>query len=161
MAQTRRHVQTYIGVTEYWRLQREAAARGATISKCTADCLREYFALRTELATAIETPGEPGEPHQGAIIHSLLARSEERLVATLDRRTTEVLGELPRLRSMLDRLVLMYLIHTPEIPQELRDGAIASANRRYANYQRAVTERFADEAHADAPPKNIEKQAAD
>src|SRR5712692_3930611 len=113
MAQTRRHVQTYIGVAEYWRLQREAAARGATISKCTADCLREYFALRTELATAIETPGEPGEPHQGTVIHSLLARSEERLVATLDRRTTEVLGGLRLIQSMLDRLVRVYLVHTP------------------------------------------------
>src|SRR5439155_12573092 len=47
MSQGRRHVQTYIGVTDYARLQREAAARGATISKCAADCLREYFPLRT------------------------------------------------------------------------------------------------------------------
>ena len=140
MPQSRRHVQTYIAAAEYWRLQREAAARRATISKCTADCLREYFALRTELATAIETPGEPGEPHQGTVIHSLLARSEERLVATLDRRTAEVLGELRRLSSMLDRLVLMYLIHTPEVPQELRDGAIASAKRRYTNYLHAVSD---------------------
>ena len=157
MSQTRRHVQTYIGSAEYWRLQREATARGATISKCTADCLREYFALRTELATAIETPGEPGEPHQGAIIHSLLARSEERLVATLDRRTAELLGELRCVRSMLDRLALMYLIHTPEVPQELRDGAIASANRRYANYQRAVTERLASDDRARPKPKDTEE----
>ena len=148
-------METALRQAEYWRLQREAAARGATISKCTADCLREYFALRTELATAIETPGQPGEPHHGAIIHSLLARSEERLVATLGRRTAELLGELRRAPSMLDRLVLMYLIHTPEVPQELRAGAIASANRRYANYQRAVTERFAD--NAGAGPKDTEK----
>ena len=140
MPQTRRHVQTYLGAAEYWRLQREASARRATISKCTADCLREYFALRTELATAIETPGEPGDPHQGAVVHSLLARSEERLAATLDRRTVELLGELRRVQSMLDRLALMYLIHTPEIPQELRAGAIASANRRYANYRQTVSE---------------------
>ncbi len=140
MPQTRRHVQTYIGSAEYWRLQREATARSATISKCTADCLREYFALRTELATAIETPGEPGDPHQGAVIHSLLARSEERLVATLDRRTTEVLSELRLVQSMLDRFVLMYLAHTPEVPLELRAGAIASANQRYANYRQAVND---------------------
>jgi len=144
MAQTRRHVQTYIGVAEYWRLQREAAARGSTISKCAADCLREYFALRAELATAIETPGEPGEPHQGPVIHSLLARSEERLVATLDRRTTEVLGGLRRVNSLLDRLVLMYLIHTPEVPPQLHAGAIASANRRYANFRQAVSDMVAE-----------------
>src|SRR5207237_4324881 len=69
MTQGRRHVQTYIGVTDYGRLQGEAAARNATISKCAADCLREYFALRAELATALETAGEPGDPHHGAIIH--------------------------------------------------------------------------------------------
>lgn len=97
-------------------------ARRSTISKCIADCLGEYFALRTELATAIETPGQAGEPHQGAIIHSLLARSEERVVATLDRRTAEVLGDLQRVQTMLDRLVLTYLAHTPEVPGDLRES---------------------------------------
>lgn len=155
MSQTRRHVQTYIGAAEYWRLQREASARGATISKCTADCLREYFALRTELATAIETPGEPGEPYQGTIIHSLLARSEERLVATVDRRTTELLGELQRLQAMFDRLVQLYLYYTPEVPQELRAGAVASANRRYANYRNAVNELLADRDAAEPARKSV------
>jgi len=31
---------------------------------------------------------------------------------------------------MLDRLVQPYLVHTPEVPPELRYGAMASANRR-------------------------------
>jgi hypothetical protein len=146
MPATRRHLQAYIGTAEYWRLQREAAARGATISKCTADCLREYFALRAELATAIETPGVPGEPHQGAIIHSVLARSEERLVATLDHRATEILTELRRVLHMIDRLAMMYLQHTPEIPSQLRDGAAASANRRYGHYVAGVGERVAEDA---------------
>jgi len=150
MSQPRRHVQTYLGVADYGRLHREAAARGATISKCAADCLREYFALRAELATALEMPGEPGGPHQGVVIHSLLARSEERLVATFDRRSTEILRELRRVSSMLDRLVQLYLVHTPEIPQELRDGAIASANRLYASYQRAVSERVAEADRVEA-----------
>ncbi len=158
MSQGRRHVQTYIGVTDYARLQREAAARGATISKCAADCLREYFALRAELATALETPGEPGAPHQGVVIHSLLARSEERLVATFDRRTTDVLRELRRVSSMLDRLVQLYLAHTPEVPSELRDGALASANRRYASYQRAVSDRVAEADRAEAAPQDADKE---
>ena len=143
MTQGRRHVQTYIGLIDYGRLQRDAPARNAMISKCAADCLREYFALRAELATALETAGEPGDPHHGAIIHSLLARSEERLVATFDRRSTEILRELRRVSRMLDRLVQLYLVHTPEVPPELRDGAIASANRRYENYRRAMTEALA------------------
>lgn len=157
MTSDRRHVQTYLGTAEYWRLQREAAARGTTISKCVADCLLEYFALRTELATAIAAPGELGAPHQGVIIHSLLARSEERLAATLDRRSEELLHEVRLLRIMLDRFVQLYLSHTPEVPQELRDGAIASANRRYANYQRAVTERLAETDRAGAKPDSAEE----
>lgn len=41
----------------------------------------------------------------------------------------------------------MYLLHTPEIPQELRDGAVAGANRWYTNYVAAVNDRIAgDEA---------------
>ena len=51
---------------------------------------------------------------------------------------------------MLDRLVHLYLVHTPEVPQELRDSAIASANRRYASYQRAVTEKVAEADRAEA-----------
>src|SRR2546425_11261958 len=137
MSQGRRHVQTYIGVTDYGRLHREAAARRSTISKCTADCLREYFALRAELATAIETPGLPGDPHDGAIIHSLLARSEERIVATIDRRTTEILGELRREQTMLERLVQLYLYHTPEVPHERRGAAAGRARRRDTKFPAA------------------------
>src|SRR2546425_11003955 len=134
MSQGRRHVQTYIGVTDYGRLHREAAARRSTISKCTADCLREYFALRAELATAIETPGLPGDPHDGAIIHSLLARSEERIVATIDRRTTEILGELRCEKAMLERLVQLYLYHTPGMPHERPGAAGGAARQRDTKY---------------------------
>jgi hypothetical protein len=135
----RHHVQSYLGPDTYARLRREAAARQTTISKCTADCLDEYFALRTELATAIESPGQPGDPHQGRVIHALLARSEERLVATLDRQAREILGELRRLQGMLDRQVMLYLIHTPEIPPDYRSSAVADAQRRYASYGQAVS----------------------
>ncbi len=148
----RRHVQTYVGPDTYARLRREAAARHATISKCTADCLDEYFALRTELATAIEAPGQPGEPHHGTIIHALLARSEERVVATLDRQATEILGELRRVQVMVDRQVMLYLLHTPEIPPDLRGEAVADAQRRYTNYGQQVSrllERTTERAHGE------------
>jgi len=51
---------------------------------------------------------------------------------------------------MLDRLVQLYLAHTPEVPPELRNGAIASANRLYASYQRAVSDRVAEADRAEA-----------
>jgi hypothetical protein len=46
---------------------------------------------------------------------------------------------------MIDRLALMYLIHTPKIPEELRDGAFATAKLRYTNYRRAVDKKLATE----------------
>ena len=82
MAHLRREVHSYLSPSDYRRLEQEAAARGASVSKCVADCLGEYFALRVEMASVVAAPGQLGEPHQG-LIHSLLARTEERLAATL------------------------------------------------------------------------------
>ena len=39
---------------------------------------------------------------------------------------------------MIDRLVLVYFVHTPEVPAELKDAAVATARRRYTNWRRAV-----------------------
>ena len=39
----------------------------------------------------------------------------------------------------------MYLIHMPEISDELRDGAGATARRRCTNYLRAVDRKLAKE----------------
>jgi hypothetical protein len=35
-------------------------------------------------------------------------------------------------------LVLLYFVHTPEVPAELKDAAVATARRRYTNWRRAV-----------------------
>lgn len=121
------------------QLQQEAAARRISLSAAVTDCLCEYFALRLEMASAVTVPGKPGERHTG-LIHSLLARTEERLAATVDARAAELGDDLRVLRSMVDRLVQLYLVHTPEVVRELRAGAVASANRRYANYRQAVSE---------------------
>jgi hypothetical protein len=124
---------------EYRQLQLEAAGRGATLGGCAGECLREYFALRAEMASAVTAPGRPGERHTG-LIHSILARTEERLVATLDARSAELGDGQRRLEGMLDRLVQLYLVHTPEVAPEHRAGAVASATRRYGNYRRALGE---------------------
>jgi hypothetical protein len=135
----RRTIYTRLEPTDYRHLRQEAGARGVTVAACVADCLREYFALRTEMATAVTGPGQPGARHTG-MIHSLLARSEERLAATLDARTGEIIDELQLVASMLDRLAQLYLLHTPEVARELHAGAVASANRRYASYRQAVSD---------------------
>ena len=125
------------------RLQQEAAARGISTMACAGDFLREYLALRAEMATAVSEPGKPGERHTG-LIHSLLARSEERLAATFEAHATELASGQRRLESMVDRFVQLYLAHTPEIPHELRAGAGASAQRRYGNYRQTVSEFIAN-----------------
>lgn len=135
-------VSTRLASVEHRQLHQEAAARNVTVSACIADCLREYFTLRVEMASAVTAPGQPGERHTG-LIHSLLARTEERLAATLDAHATALSEDLRRLESMLVRLVQLYLVHTPEVARERHADAVASANRRYANYRQAVMELLA------------------
>ncbi len=138
----RREIHSYVPLADYQRLQQEAAARGASLSKCVADCLREYLALRAEMAGIAAAPGELGEPQQG-LIHTLLARTEERLAATLEahaERTAQLQETLRMIESMLDRLAVLYLIHTPELPDERRDGAVAAAKRRYQKWRHAVAQ---------------------
>ena len=92
------------------------------------------------MASVVAAPGQLGEPHQG-LIHSLLARTEERLAATLKahgERTAALEDAVQAVRAMIDRLVLLYFVHTPEVPAELKDAAVATARRRYTNWRRAV-----------------------
>ncbi len=138
MAAMRDHVQAYVDRPEKQRLQREAAARGISVSQCVADCLREYFAWREEMAASIDTPGQPGDAHGRGPIQVLLARTESRLAATLDARVRELVGELVLLQSMIDRQTVSYFLHTPEVAPELHAGALASATRRYRNWRRTV-----------------------
>ena len=134
----RDHVQAYVERPEKLRLQREAAARGVSVSQCVTDCLREYFAWREEMAAAIDTPGQPGAPHRGGPIHARLTRTESRLAATLDARFRDLVGDVILLQSMIDRQIVSYFLHTPEVAPELQTGAMASATRRYRNWRRAV-----------------------
>src|SRR5438093_11635976 len=103
MSAMRDHVQAYVERAEKQRLQREAAARGISVSQCVTDCLREYFAWREAMAAVIDNPGNPGEAHRRGPIQVLLARMESRLAATLDARVRERAGALVLLQIMLDR----------------------------------------------------------
>ena len=141
MTTLRRLIHGRVDPDDHRQLQQEAAAWRVSMTACVGDCLREYFALRIEMASAVAAPGKPGERHTG-LIHSILARTEQRLVATLDARATELRHELRRLEIMLDRLVLAYLLHTPEVPRELQPSAWTSANRRYANYRKFVDQQL-------------------
>lgn len=143
MSTLRRLIHGRVDPADHRQLQQEAAARGVSMTGCVGDILREYFALRVEMASVMTAPGQPGDRHTG-LIHSLVARSEERLAATLEARTMELGDRLQRLEVMLDGLVRFYLVHTREVPPEDQVSANASANRRYAKYRRFVGERLGE-----------------
>jgi hypothetical protein len=120
-------------------LHREAEVRGISLTKCVGDIIREYFALRQEMLSIIKAPGAPADAHVG-LVHSLVARMQDRLAVMLATRAEELRRGHRRIEAMMDWLVQMYLAHTPEVPEERRPAAIAAAQRRYRNWRRAVAE---------------------
>lgn len=157
MKRMRRPVYSHLDPADYRQLRHEAAARGISLTACIADCLREYFAFRAEMATTTAPQGH--SPGHTGLIHSLFARVEERLAATLDAYADDRNDEFRRLETMLDRLVVLYLVHTPEVPHEIHGAAVASANRRYGNYRQAVSELIAKGGINGAGTVNIPGEA--
>ena len=137
----RGEVHAYLAPEDYARLRLEALARGVSLSRCAGDCLAEYFALRREMATAFETPDQAGTLTPSRVIHVLLAQTEQRLVATMERYgedLTAARAELAAVLAMLDRSEFTYLCYTPEVPPEARDRAYASGQQRFVSWRRAV-----------------------
>jgi hypothetical protein len=138
---TRREVHAYLLPEDYRRLRLEASARGVSLSRCAGDCLAEYFGLRQEMATAFEAPHQAETLAPPRVIHILLAQTEQRLVATMERYgedLTAVRAELAAVLAMLDRSQLTYLCYTPEVPPAARDQAQASGQRRFTHWRQAV-----------------------
>jgi hypothetical protein len=133
MAKLKFHeLRAYVKPEDYRRLEKEASVRGLSLSKTVRHCLMEYLNLRQELATAIEQPGKAGDEHTGTIIHTLLARTEERLAATIERqedRLRQLQDQLLIMTAMIDRLYLGIMQHMPEIPLALAEGTVAGAKR--------------------------------
>jgi hypothetical protein len=138
----RGEVHAYLAPEDYRRLRLEALARGVSLSRCAGDCLAEYFALRQEMATAFEMPpDQAGTLTPPRVIHVLLAQTEQRLVATLERYgedLTAARAELAAVLAMLDRSQFTYLCYTPEVSPDTRDRAYASGQHRFAAWRRAV-----------------------
>ena len=136
-------IASYLDLEDYQRLKTEVGirGRGMTLSKTVRDCLREYFDLREEMATAISSSGDADKDFKGKIIHSLLARTEERIAATIERQTqmnSQVHEQTLIVTAMLDRLYLGLMQHLPEVPSDKKTEVVSSANRRYKNWQEAV-----------------------
>jgi hypothetical protein len=136
----RGEVHAYLPPEHHRRLKLEAAARRVSLSQCVADCLGEYFALRQEMATALETPVPPGELSR-CVIHELLAETEQRLVATFERYVDDlaaVRGGVDALLAMSDRAEFLTLCQTPEVPPAAQGRALASGPRRFEHWRQTV-----------------------
>jgi hypothetical protein len=132
MKPTIRAVACYMTDPEADALKRAAAACNLSLSRYLRQCLLHYQKLMSE---------QPALASSAISIH--LAETEQRLSRSIDtqsKRITKVHERLQILLGMVDRFALTALIHAPEVPAELRAAAIASGNRRYHNWRRAVEE---------------------
>ncbi len=93
------------------------------------------------MLSVIKAPDAPADAHVG-LVHSLVARMEDRFAVMLARRDEELRRDQRRVEAMMDLLVQLYLAHTPEVPEERRPAAIAATQRRYRNWRAAVAERI-------------------
>ena len=127
-----RAVACYLTEAEADALKRAAAACNLSLSRYLRQCLLHYQKLMSE---------QPALASAGISIP--LAETEQRLSRSIDtqsKRITKIHERLQILLGMVDRFALTALIHAPEVPAELREAAIASGNRRYQNWRRAVEE---------------------
>lgn len=132
MKQTIRAVACYLTEPEADAMKRAAAACNLSLSRYLRQCLLHYKKLMTEQPALAS-----------AAVSIPLAETEQRLsrsINTQSKRITKIHERLQILLAMIDRFALTALIHAPEVPAELRAAAIASGNRRYHNWRRAVEE---------------------
>jgi hypothetical protein len=142
---SRRHrvehrVRSSIGRELYERLLREATSRRISVSHCIRMDLEELYAIRDELSQPIEVTHSAGVA-KPRLIHRLLAETETRLAADLDRHLAEVaaLGDaVRRLEAMLDRQYVGLMLYLPDVADELHDDQAKAALRRYEAWRRAV-----------------------
>jgi hypothetical protein len=126
-----REVSCYLSTEEAARFSRAAATTKVSLSRYLRQCLLDYERL-------------VGGADQSISPATLaLAETEQRIeqsIETQSKRITALNRQMQVLFAMLDRLAFVSLVHLPEVPQELRDGALASGTRLYNNWRHAVME---------------------
>jgi hypothetical protein len=134
-------IKTYVSKDIYQRVTQEALTRRSTRAKIIRDGLSEYFLLREEMASAIESPDELSENHTGKVIHTLLARTEERIKLMIDHLENKVVKNDTQLKTliiMVDRFYFELMQYLPKLPTELTSHAIATARVRYEQWQKEI-----------------------
>lgn len=134
------HVQVYLGTDLYERILREAAVQRQSVSECAREALEEVYAIRDELTRPLEeSPDQPAAG--GRLAHRLLAELEERLSGGLSRQLDEICrlsDQIRRLEAMTDRQYISLMLYLPDVTPEDGEARLASANRRYETWRRAV-----------------------
>ena len=100
----------------------------------------ELYAIRDELSRPIEVARRAGAARP-RLIHRLLAETETRLAADLDRHVAELAtlkNAIRRLEAMLDRQYIGLMLYLPDVGDEPYDGRAKAALRRYEAWRRAV-----------------------
>lgn len=131
MRNNAREVSCYLTIEEAARFKRAAATTKMSLSRYLRQCLLDYERL------------VGGADECASVATLALAKTEQRLeqsIETHGKRITALNHRLQVLFAMLDRLAFISLVHLPEVPQELRDGALASGTRLYNNWRHAVME---------------------
>ncbi|HVB80617.1 MAG TPA: hypothetical protein VNE82_11820 [Candidatus Binataceae bacterium] len=131
MRKAAHEVSCYLTQAEARELREEAAARHLSLSRHLRQCLLHYRAI---------TAGGDGGMRQLSIaladIEARLARSVE----TQSKRITALYREQQVLFAMIDRLAFILSVHTPAVPEELRNAALAAGTRLYHNWRNSVME---------------------
>lgn len=134
---TQRRVSLQINFTgaDLEALEAEKAATGASQSHLVRTYFLEHIRARAENARAIN--GDVS----GTTVADMITGFEARLATSL-ANIDRTIGGLERSSNvtlaMLDTFVKLYLIHTPEIAQDAKNGAAALTNERYRKFMQSM-----------------------
>lgn len=131
MRKAAHEVSCYLTQAEARELRDEASARHLSLSRYLRQCLLHYRALAA---------GADGGMRQLSIALSDIEARLARSVETQSKRITALHRDIQILLAMIDRLAFILSVHTPEVPDELRNAALAAGARLYNNWRSAVIE---------------------
>lgn len=130
------------------RVEHEAECEGMSPGRYIRQRMDEYFMNRDRVAQLMVSAEADSEVEAEGIIGNLLTGLESRLSHSMARQLTAAersARNLEVLLAMVDRLVYMYLQHTPDIPEEQATGRKVSADVRMQQYKAQVRKKLLGE----------------
>lgn len=130
---------------DYTLLKAETVETGLSFSSILKSYSLQYIRLRDETAQAAA-----GQLVPGSTLHTMITGMEARLSQTVgkfDGNLFQIERTLNVVLAMLDTYVKLYLAHTPEIPQSIKDGQAALALERYKRFMHQLQSHGFKRAH--------------